>query len=108
MKGDHCGEFEELVLLVVHALGTDAHRASVRRLLERETTRSISTGAVYAALERLEHKGLVISAIHAGATTIGGRRRKVFTLSIVGTRTLASLRRLRTRLYHARPARARA
>src|SRR5688500_3735496 len=50
MKGDHIGEFEELVLLATHGLGEDAYGAAVQGLLERETGRTVTIGAVYAAL----------------------------------------------------------
>lgn len=110
MKGDHIGEFEELVLLAVHGLSTDAYSVTVQDLLERETTRSVSLGAVYAALTRLEAKGLLTSAVVDGEAIRGGRSRRTFALTSTGTRTLASLRRVRDRLYRAgaRPVKGRA
>jgi DNA-binding PadR family transcriptional regulator len=98
VKGDHLGEFEELVLLAVRALD-DAYGVTVQRLLEDATTRSVSLGAAYAALERLESKGLVRSQMTAGTAVRGGRSRRVFRLTADGARTLLSLRRLRERLY---------
>lgn len=107
MKGDHIGEFEELVLLAVQGLGQDAYGASIQQLLERETTRTVVLGAVYAALDRLEDKGHVTSAVRPGTAVRGGRSRRVFTITPSGKRTLASLRDLRSRLYDTRPARGR-
>ena len=108
MKGDHLGEFEELVLLAVQALEADAaYGASIQALLERETRRGVTLGAVYASLDRLEDKGCVTSTVIAGTPVRGGRSRRVFTTTPAGTRTLASLRRVRARLYDARPARSR-
>jgi len=99
MKGDHLGEFEELVLLAVSGLGHAAYGVSVQALLERETSRGVSLGAVYAALDRLETKGLLMSAIAPGAATRGGRSRRVFTATPMAAHTLETLRRLRERLY---------
>jgi DNA-binding PadR family transcriptional regulator len=99
MKGDHIGEFEEFVLLAVHGLGGDAYGASVQDLLERETTRSVSLGAVYAALDRLEQKGLLRSGIAPGTAVRGGRSRRVFVLTPRGVKTLDALRGIRARLY---------
>lgn len=101
MKGDHIGELEELVLLAVHGLGADAYGVSVQQLLEVETTRDVSIGAVYSALERLEAKGLLLSEATAGTPVRGGRSRRAFRLTPAGTRTLDSLRRVRERLYGA-------
>src|SRR5437016_3042059 len=99
MKGDHIGEFEELVLLAVHGLGSTAYGVSIQQLLERETTRDVSLGAVYASLARLEAKGLLRSAVVAGTPIRGGRSRRAFALTVEGVRTLASLRDVRDRLY---------
>lgn len=108
MKGDHLGEFEELVLLAIQGLGAEAYGASVQLLLERETTRAVSLGAVYAALDRLEMKGLLRSEMTAGVPVRGGRGKRVFSLTAAGLRTLRSLRQLRDRLYGlARPAKSR-
>jgi len=107
MKGDHIGEFEELVLLAVHGLGDEAYGVSVQQLLERETTRSVSLGAVYACLDRLEHKGLVRSALAPGTPVRGGRSRRAFGVTATGLRTLTSLQKLRERLWRVAPSRPR-
>jgi len=103
MKGSHVGEFEELVLLAVHGLGADAYGVSVQQLLERETTRDVSLGAVYAALDRLDAKGFLRSAMTAGTAMRGGRSRRAFALTPAGARALDEMRRVRDRLYGARP-----
>jgi len=111
MKGDHVGEFEELVLLAVHGLSPEAYGVSVQQLLDRETARGVSLGAVYAALDRLEDKGLLRSAMTAGTALRGGRSRRLFALTARGVDSLEDLRRLRERLYRSaatRPARGRA
>ena len=105
MKGDHIGEFEELVLLTIHGLEDDAYGVSIKSRLDRETKREISLGAVYAALDRLEAKGLVESALTPGAPVRGGRSRRAFLVTAEGRRTLRYLRALRERLWRARLAR---
>jgi hypothetical protein len=54
MKGAHIGEFEELVLLAIQGLAEDAYGVAIKLLLDRETRRDVSLGAVYAALDRLQ------------------------------------------------------
>jgi DNA-binding PadR family transcriptional regulator len=105
MKGAHLGEFEEFVLLAVHGLGEEAYGSAVQRLLERETDRSVSLGAVYAALDRLEAKGLLRSDEVAGTPTRGGRRRRQFRLTPQGARAIDTVRAIRERLYRTAPAR---
>ena len=63
MKGDRLGEFEELLLLALQALGDETSVVSVQQYLERISGRSVSLGAVYAGLDRLELKGFVRSAM---------------------------------------------
>lgn len=103
MKGDHIGEFEELVLLGVQALAEDAYGVPVQQLLERETTRRVSLGAVYAALDRLEAKGLLRSRMAAGTPTRGGRRRRAFLVTVAGRRAVAEMQRVRARLWSIAP-----
>ena len=107
MKGDHIGEFEELVLLAVAALGDEAYGVSIKERLDRETRRDISIGAVYAALDRLEGKWLVESRETPGPAARGGRRRRSFATTATGRRTLRDMRALRERLWRATPVRGR-
>ena len=104
MKGDHIGEFEELVLLAVAGL-PDAYGVSIKERLDAETRRDVTIGAVYAALDRLEDKGLVSSSEVAGPPQRGGRRRRAFLVTADGRRTLRELRDVRERLWRAAPAR---
>jgi PadR family transcriptional regulator, regulatory protein PadR len=106
MKGAHIGEFEELVLLAVQRLGDEAYGVSIKQLLERETTRAVSIGAVYASLDRLEGKGLVESRMTPGGAARGARQRRSFLASAAGLRALKEMRRVRDRLWHGGPARA--
>ncbi|OFW11224.1 MAG: hypothetical protein A3H96_25625 [Acidobacteria bacterium RIFCSPLOWO2_02_FULL_67_36] len=108
MKGDHIGEFEELMLLAVQALGSQpegAYGVSILLLVQHETARNISIGAVYAALDRLEAKTLVRSAMTSGAPVRGGRSRRTFTVTAEGTRVLKEMRGVRERLWQAAPMR---
>jgi DNA-binding PadR family transcriptional regulator len=99
MKGDHVGEFEELVLLAIRQLGEEAYGVSIQRLLEKETSRRVSIGAVYASLDRLETKGFVRSAMTPGHPIRGGRSRRAFVVSARGLRAIEQVRRLRERLW---------
>ena len=55
----YLGEFEHLLLLAVLRLGSDAYGLDIARELEARAGRSVSRGALYTSLDRLEDKGLL-------------------------------------------------
>ena len=89
------GVFEEQVLIAVVRTGHEAYGMGVRREIERVTERDLAIGAVYATLDRLEAKGLVVSRRTPGA----GPSRRRFELSAEGARALAETRAMRERLW---------
>jgi len=107
MKGDHVGEFEELILLAVAGLGDEAYSVSIKERLDHATSRDVSIGAVYAALDRLEGKTLVTSRETAGSASRGGRRRRAFAVTRDGDRALREMRAVRDRLWRSAMARIR-
>jgi PadR family transcriptional regulator, regulatory protein PadR len=103
MKGERLGEFEEITLLAVLALGAGAYGVAVQEVIERETAREVTLGAVYAALERLEKKGLLRSAVSEVTRQRGGKPRRLFSATATGLRTLGETRRAREALWKAVP-----
>jgi DNA-binding PadR family transcriptional regulator len=99
MKSLHLGELEELTLLVVATLGGEAYGVAVQQRLESDARRRIALGAVYAALDRLERKGYVSSALGEATARRGGRRRRMFLTTPAGLRELRLVRRTRERLW---------
>jgi PadR family transcriptional regulator PadR len=90
------GSLEEQVMLAVVRTGEDAYGMNVRRELEAVTNRDVAIGAVYATLDRLEAKGLVVST-RPGASE--GPSRRVFAITPAGARSLALTRATRERLW---------
>jgi DNA-binding PadR family transcriptional regulator len=92
------GEFELLVLLAIQRLDDDAYGVTVREELEQETSRTLTLGAVYKTLGRLEVKGLVDTRIAPPTNQRGGRRKKLYSLTPAGLeavgRAVQDLRRL--------------
>lgn len=103
VKGDRIGEFEELTLVAVLALGDGAYGVPVQELIERETRRDVTLGAVYAALDRMERKGYVRSALSEPTAARGGKRRRVFEVTAAGLKVVRDARRAREALWHAVP-----
>ena len=89
------GAFEEQVLLAVLRARDGAYGMAVRRELEAATEREVAVGAVYATLDRLEAKRLVVSR---RADAAGGSRR-LFALTRAGAVALAETRAMRERLW---------
>lgn len=85
---DNLGEFEQLVLLAVFRLKMDAYGMRVRQEIETRTNRPTSIGAVYATLERMESKGLLRSEVGESTPTRGGRPKKIFALTALGSDSL--------------------
>jgi DNA-binding PadR family transcriptional regulator len=103
VKGERLGEFEELTLLAVLSLGDGAYGIVVQDAIERATGRDVTLGAVYAALERMERKGLLRSGMSAATAERGGRRRRLFSVTDEGMRMLAEVRRAREALWQTVP-----
>jgi PadR family transcriptional regulator PadR len=103
MKGERIGEFEELTLLAVMTLGEGAYGVLVQEVIERQTGREVTLGAVYAALERMERKGLLRSGWSESTGTRGGKPRRLFSVTAEGLRTVGEARRAREALWNAVP-----
>jgi PadR family transcriptional regulator PadR len=99
VKGEHVGEFEELILLTVYGLGREAYGVTIQEAIERAAERQVSIGAVYAALDRLERKGYVKSRTGGQTKERGGRRKRFFTVSRSGVAVLGNMRRIRERMW---------
>jgi PadR family transcriptional regulator, regulatory protein PadR len=90
--GKTLGEFEQMILFALLALGDEAYGATIRREIEERAGREVSPGAVYTVLDRLERSALVSSYVGAPTSERGGRRRKHYRLRPEGARLLAEAR----------------
>jgi DNA-binding PadR family transcriptional regulator len=84
----YLGEFEQLILFSVLQLGDDAYGVAIRELIEERTGRTVSSGAIYTTLGRLEERDLVSSALEDPVPGRPGRPRKTYTLKPGGARAL--------------------
>jgi PadR family transcriptional regulator PadR len=104
MKETGFGEFEEVILLLVGILGEDAYAFRIAEEFELQTSRPVSIGAVHSSLNRLEDKGFLRSAMGKSTAERGGRRKRIYTITAYGQRTLASARDFRMSLWKQFPA----
>lgn len=99
----YLGEFELMVLLAVIHLGDEAYGVPISRELERHRGRDVSVGSVYAALERMESKGLVTSSLGDPTPERGGKAKRYFRITKEGLRQVHETRRVLTKLWRGLP-----
>ena len=99
MKGTHLGEFEEIVMLVIAALMDDAYGLQIKKELEEQTQRKVSISAVHAACNRLETKGFLTAEFGEVSYKRGGKRKKIYNVSLKGKKALHAANELRQRLW---------
>lgn len=99
MRGDRIGEFEELILLSVKLGAEQASGVQIQESLEEVAGRTVSLGAIYAALERLERKQLVTSWLGDPTPVRGGRRKRYYALTDAGLAAVQEARRVREALW---------
>ena len=78
-KKDQLGSFELMVMLVLIRLGENAYGVPISEELEKRTGRDVAIGSVYAALERLEDKGFVVSELGEPRPSVAEGRRNIST-----------------------------
>ncbi len=104
MKKMTLGAFEEIVLLTVGALNENAYGVTIKVELESNLKKSISIGALYAALQRLEEKGWVNSRVGGITEKQGGRRKQYYDITKQGVLALHEVKAMRNELFDRLPA----
>ena len=103
MKGTNLGEFEELVLLTMASLSSDAYSVAICDELEKRTGRTVKLGVVHAVLNRLEEKGLAKSKLGEATSVRGGKRKRYYTVTGGGKAALLRAREVREGLWRSIP-----
>jgi len=82
------GELEQVVLLGVLRVGKDAYGVPVHDEIQRRANRDLTLGTIYKTLTRLEEKGLVVAQLGEPTPERGGRRKRFYTVTVAGQRSL--------------------
>lgn len=82
------GEFEQMVLLAILQQGTNAYGPTISSELEASADRTVSRGALYSSLGRLEKKGLVRWHLEEPTPDRGGHPRRRFEVTHAGVEAL--------------------
>lgn len=87
--GVSLGQFEQLVLAAILSLRDDAYGVTIHNKVgELAQPRSVSLGAVYITLDRLEDKGFVSSWLSEPTRERGGRAKRCYRLEALGEQAL--------------------
>ncbi len=103
MSRHQLGEFEEIVLLTVGILYKEAYGVAIIDEIEHRTKRQVSIGALQTVLRRLEGKGYLTSEFGEATNVRGGKRKRYFSLTTLGSRVLRENQEQRKELYKAIP-----
>ena len=93
------GQFEHVVLAAVLSLGEAAYGVTIHAKVEEFIApKTVSLGAVYATLDRLEDKGLLTSWLSDPTPERGGRSKRHYRLQAAGERALRETTRSAKRI----------
>lgn len=99
----YLGEFELMLLLTIVRLGDDAYGVPLSRELALLRGRDVSIGSVYAALDRLEIKGLITSSLGDSTPERGGRAKRYFRVTRQGLKSVHETRKVLSKLWKSLP-----
>lgn len=88
-KREYLGQMELMVLLAAIRPGGDAYGVEICRELSEKGGREVALASVYAALERLETKGLLTSSLGDPSAERGGKARIYFKATPKGLKEAA-------------------
>jgi PadR family transcriptional regulator len=86
------GEFEQMVLLAILQRAPTAYGPTISEELEGTAGRTVSRGALYSSLGRLERKGLLRWQIESPTVERGGHPRRRFEVTHAGVEALKASR----------------
>ena len=93
------GQFEQIVLTAILALGDNAYGVTIHAKVEElSKPRKVARGAVYATLDRMEDKGLIASWLSDPTPERGGRSRRHYRIEKSGEKALRESARTAQRL----------
>lgn len=103
MSSHHLGEFEEIVMLAVGILYKEAYGVAIIDEIEQRLNRKVSIGALQTVLRRLESKGYLTSEFGEATNVRGGKRKRYFSLTTLGSRVLRETQEQRIEMFNAIP-----
>lgn len=97
-------DFELMILLAILRIGERAYGVPIAREIEDTAGRTVVLAAVYAALDRLEERGLIASSLGDPTPERGGRAKRIFTVTGRGLKAVRDTRQALVNLWTGVPA----
>lgn len=94
------GEFEQMVMLAILQCGEDANGYQIRLTLERIADRTVTKGAFYTTLDRLEEKGYLAWELRVAAEGRSDLPQRHFVVTPEGMEELTRSRTALLRLWN--------
>src|SRR5579871_5086819 len=89
IRAGSCGQFEQIVLTAIVALGDNAYGVTIHnKVQELSRPKPVALGAVYVTLDRMEAKGFVSSTLSDPTPERGGRSKRCYRLEKKGEHAL--------------------
>jgi PadR family transcriptional regulator PadR len=83
------GQFEQLVLAAILSLRDHAYGVTIHgKVADLAQPKTISLGAIYVTLDRLEDKGFVSSRLSDPTNERGGRAKRYYRVEAIGEQAL--------------------
>ena len=97
------GAFDLMIMLALMRLGDPAYGVPIAREIEAASGRVVAVATLYAALARLEQKGLITSRLGEPTAERGGRAKRYFRVTARGLREVRETQRVFTSLWRGIP-----
>lgn len=101
--GPFLGAADLTILLVLLRLGDDAYGVTIAREIEETTGRAVALASVYATLDRLVERSLVVSELGEPTAARGGRAKKYFRITSKGLRLVRAAKQSLVKLWSGLP-----
>ena len=90
---------EEMVLLAVWSLDTNAYGVTIAKELTKMTGEEWLLNTVYLPLERLEKKRYLRSSLSDPSSKRGGRRKRLYKLTSAGKKALIETKKVQESIW---------
>ena len=98
-RAGYLGELEQMILLAILQLRDQAYGTNVLAELEQKVQRTVSRGALFVTLDRLEEKGMLRSRMGDPTPRRGGRPKRYLEVTPAGVAALQKSRTAWTSLW---------
>ena len=97
------GAFDLMIMLALMRLGEPAYGVPISREIEDASGRVVAVATLYAALARLQKRGLISSRLGEPTAERGGRAKRYFRVTARGLREVRDTQRVFTSLWQGIP-----